>query len=202
MKMNKSIVFFLIVILASLSSCTKDGEFETQNVSKTFFAEDFTGSSDNTILDTKDWTNYAEAGTKVWSEQDFSGNGYAEFSSFGSGQAVNVGWLISPPLDMETQTGEKLFFQSAQNFLRSRENALELLVSTDYDGVNFALASWENIPIITPTPDSPRYTFINSGIIDLSSFKGTLHFAFRVKGSGTNSNLTGTYQIDNIKIFY
>jgi hypothetical protein len=93
-------------------------------------------------------------------------------------------------------------FQSQHNFLRSRDNSLQLLVSTDFDGTNVKLASWIDIPVKTPTPDNPRFTDINSGEIDLSEFKGTLYFAFRVKGSGTNSNLGGTYQIDNINIYY
>ena len=202
MKINKTIVTLLIASFA-VASCTKDTDYEVLESNTYLFQEDFTGSTDNSNLNTPGWVNFAQTGTKIWSEQEYSGNGYAEFSSFGSGQAVNVGWLISPALNMDTQEGEKLVFQSAQNFLRtSIDNPLELLVSSDYDGTNFASASWEKIPVITPTPDTEKFLFINSGVVDLSKYKGTLHFAFRVIGSGTNSNLTGTYQIDNVKVFY
>jgi hypothetical protein len=202
MKINKTILFSLITLSAVFSSCTKDGEYEIHETKTFLFTEDFTEAEDNTNLDTTGWTNLAQTGTKKWVEQSFKGNGYAEFSSFGSGQAVNVGWLISPALNMDSHEGEKLFFQSAQNFLRSRDNSLELMVSTDFDGTNFDNSSWENISVITPTPETERFLFVSSGIIDLSKYTGTLHFAFRVKGSGTNSNLTGTYQIDNIKVYY
>jgi hypothetical protein len=202
MKINKTIVVSLITTVTILTGCTKDGEYEIHDGNTFLFKEDFSDATDNTNLDTPGWTNLAQTGTKIWSEQAFSGNGYAEFSSFGSGQAVNVGWLISPAMNMDTQEGEKLFFQSAQNFLRSRDNSLELLVSTDFNGTNFASSSWENIPVVTPTPETERFLFVSSGVIDLSKYTGNLYFAFRVKGSGTNSNLTGTYQIDNIKVYY
>lgn len=103
---------------------------------------------------------------------------------------------------MDLHEGEKMSFQSQHNFLRSRDNTLEFFVSTDYDGTNFSNANWINIPVQTPTPDYPRFENVNSGVLDFSKYKGQLHFAFKVKGSGTNSNLTGTYQIDNINIYY
>jgi hypothetical protein len=202
MKINILYTLFLIATLITLWGCTKDDDTELPKYNALLFSEDFSDATDNTILNTTGWTNFAETGTKVWSEQSFNGNGYAEFSSFGSGQAVNVGWLISPPVNMDLHEGEKLIFQSAQNFLRSKDNSLELLISTDFDGTNITAASWEPIPVITPTPDTERYLFIGSGVIDLSSYTGRLYFAFKVRGSGTNSNLTGTYQIDNIRLFY
>lgn len=200
---TKKVLFSILTLsLLSLTGCTKDGDYELNSVKKTIFHEEFTDATDNTTLDTALWANVAQTGTKKWTEQVYSGNGYAEFSSYGSGQAVNVGWLISPPIDMDKQQGEKLVFQAAQNFLKSADNSLELMVSTDYDGTNFSSASWEKLDAIVPTPETEKYLFINSGEIDLSEYTGTLYFAFRVRGSGTNTNLTGTYQIDNIRIFY
>lgn len=202
MKINILFKVFFTAALITLAGCTKDDDTELPKYNALLFFEDFSDATDNTPLNTTGWINFAETGTKVWSEQSFSGNGYAEFSSFGSREAVNVGWLISPPVNMDLYEGEKLFFQSAQNFLRSRDNTLELLVSTDFDGTNVTSASWKPIPITTPTPDTERYLFIGSGVIDLSSYTGRLYFAFKVRGSGTSSNLTGTYQIDNVRLFY
>ena len=44
------------------------------------------------------------------------------------------------------------------------------------------------------------YDLIGSGPIDLSSYTGTLHIAFRVTGSGTDSDLDGAFQIDDVAI--
>lgn len=198
----KKISVLLILISILIISCTKDGETTLPAYNKIIFSEDFNTSTDNTDFDITGWTNFAEIGTKRWLEETFSGNGYAQFSSNGSGELVNVSWLVSPQIDMDSQEDEKLAFQSAQNFLRSRENVLEVLISTNYNGTNVATADWIVVPAIIPVPETERFTFVSSGQVDLSKFKGKINIAFRVKGSGTNSNLTGTYQLDNVMVFH
>ena len=46
-----------------------------------------------------------------------------------------------------------------------------------------------------------NFDFFSSGKIDLSSYTGNIYIAFKYKGSGTNTALDGTYEIDNIRIF-
>lgn len=204
--MKKLSLYSLLVFagLSTLSSCTSDSDVENRKVKTTLFVENFTDNTDGTVLNTTGWTNYAQAGTKKFTEEVYSGNGYAEFTSFGSGQASNIAWLISPAFDMDKQDGEKLVFQAAHAFLTSADNTLELVVSTDYDGniANFNQSSWLSLPVTTPKPSNDFYEWVNSGEVDLSKFKGTLYFAFKVKGSGTNTNLDATYQIDNIRLYY
>ena len=194
----------ITIILSSIVflGCTKDGETELQKSSTFLLYEDFSDiKMVDPLLNTTGWTNIAEIGTKKWTEGFFGGNGYAEFSSFQSGQAVNISWLISPAVDMDTQNNEKLLFQSAHNFLTSRDNTIELMISTDFNGSNFASSNWKLIPAKVVTPDIKRFTFIDSGLVDISNYKGKIHFAFRVKG-GTGSAIDATFQIDNIKIIY
>jgi hypothetical protein len=202
MKTKKIFLGIFAFALITASSCSKESDIELNEHNVTFFSENFNDSTDNTTLNTTGWINFSEVGTRLWLEQTFNGGGYAEFSSFGSGQLVNVGWLISPQIDMDIYEGEKMSFTTAQNFLRSRENSLELFVSTNFDGTNVLAADWINLPIITPGPETERFLAISSGEVDLSKYKGKLNFAFKVRGSGTNSNLTGTYQIDNVNVFY
>lgn len=202
MKTNKIFLGIYAFVILALSSCTKESDTELIQHNDILFREDFSSNTGNSELNTPGWTNFNEIGTRKWSEQSFQGNGYAEFSGFGSGQLVNVGWLISPKIDMDLHEGEKISFTTAQNFLRSLENALELLVSTNYDGSNVLAADWTLIPAKTATFETERFERVSSGVIDLSTFKGKLNFAFRYKGSGTNSNLTGTYQVDNITVYY
>lgn len=204
--MKKLLLYSLLVFagLSTLSSCTSDSDVENRKVKTTLFVENFTDNTDGTVLNTTGWTNYAQAGTKKFTEEVYSGNGYAEFTSFGSGQASNVAWLISPAFDMDKQDGEKLVFQAAHAFLTSADNTLELVVSTDYDGniANFNQSSWLSLPVTTPKPSNDFYEWVNSGEVDLSKFKGILYFAFKIKGSGTNTALDATYQIDNIRLYY
>ena len=206
MKINTIITIILSSIV--FLGCTKDGETELQKGSTFLFQEDFNTTllpDDNTVLNTPGWTNFAQTGTKLWTEQ-FYKNGYAEFSPFNptatTPESSNIGWLISPSLNMDLQDGEKLSFQSAPAFLRSTDFTLDLMISTDYNGTNFNASSWENIPFNKPNLTSEWYGYINSGVIDLSKYKGNLHFAFKVSGAGNNANLRGTYQIDNINLYF
>lgn len=194
-------IFILIFIVTISSSCTEEDAYEIPNFKTTIFQEDFDNNTDNETLNTEGWFNYAQQGTRNWTEQVFSGNGYAEFTSFSSGQDVNVAWLISPEIDMDKFEGEKLFFQTAHNFLTNRSNTIELLISTNFDGVNFNQASWINVAASFTNPDVPRFVWVNSGAIDLSQFTGKIRFGFKVTGSGSNTNLDGTFQLDNIRIY-
>ena len=201
----KNYILLLIISTTFFAGCTKDGDTTLPPYDKIIFSENFDAAKEDmppTPFDIPGWKTFAQVGTKVWSEQQFRDTRYVEFTSFGSGQLVNIGWLISPKIDMDKQDGEFLTFEAAQSFLRSRENVLEVLVSTNYNGTDVAAADWILVPAITPVPETERFAYISSGQINLSRFKGKLNFAFRVKGSGTNSNLTGTYQIDNVLMFY
>ncbi|MDI9310471.1 MAG: DUF5017 domain-containing protein [Limnohabitans sp.] len=200
MKSFKSILFFTLPFVM-LSSCTKDDSYEIPPVRQVIFEENFNANTDGTILDTPNWTNISQQGTKKWTEEVFSGNGYAEFTSFSSGQPLNVAWLISPEIDMDAKEGEKLAFQTAHSFLTSRDNTIELMVSKDFDGTNFAAASWVKVPANMVSPDDTRFVWINSGEVDFSKLTGKIHFAFKVSGSGTNTNLDATFQLDNIRLY-
>lgn len=164
------------------------------------FEEDFNTAIDNTDLDIAGWTNFAEVGSELWTEQTFSGNGYAEFSGYFTGDDVNIGWLVSPGINMDTQDNEYLNFKTAQHHLDSADNTLEVFVSTDYDGSNVLAANWIPIaPNLASMSDS-WYAFIDSGLIDISSYSGTLYVAFKVTGSGTNTVLDGAYHVEDFKI--
>lgn len=204
MKKTALYTFLVIAGLTTLTNCTSDNDVENARVKTTLFVENFTDNSDGTILNTTGWTNFAQVGTKKFTEEVYSGNGYAEFTSYGSGQASNISWLISPGFDMNKQDGEKLVFQAAHAYLTSADNSLELMVSTDYDGniANFNQSNWLSLPVTTPTPSNDFFEYVNSGEVDLSKYHGTLYFAFKVKGSGTNTALDATYQIDNIRLYY
>lgn len=165
------------------------------------YEEDFQSATDNTDLDITGWVNFAEEGGELWTEQEFRGNGYAEFSGFRTGDASNIGWLISPGIDMDAQTDEFLTFKAAQHHVSdSDNNTLEVLVSTDFDGTNVAAATWTKVNANLPTKDSRWYAFEDSGEIDLSSYTGTLYIAFKSVASGTNTALDGSYMIDDVKV--
>jgi len=164
------------------------------------FEEDFNTATDNINLGFAYWTNFAETGSELWTEQVYRANGYAEFSGYSTGDAINIAWLISPGLDMDIQSNEFLNFKTAQHHLDSADNSLEIYVSTNYDGVNVLAAQWESVDANLASISDAWYAFVDSGLIDISTYAGTLYVAFKVQGSGTNSLLDGAYHIDDFKV--
>lgn len=202
MKTNKILSILGFAALVSLTGCSPEDDIKNPDFTPLIFTEDFAvGAVDNTILDNAGWENIAEVGTVKWKEQIFSGNPYAEFSSFQSNEAVNIGWLVSPDINLDATENEILQFQSSQSFVTSSSNSLEVLIATDYDGTNLTSANWEPLPATLPTTTSTYFAFIKSGEIDLSGYSGTVNIAFKVKGSGTNTALDGSYQVDAIRVY-
>lgn len=202
MQTNK---FFSIVgcfIFLLITACSPEDDIKNPNFSPLIFSEDFSkGAIDDVVLDLEGWHNIAEVGTVQWKTQIYSGNPYAEFSAFQSGDAVNIGWLISPAINMDSVEGEILQFRSAQSFVSSSANTLEVLIATDYNGNNLTTANWQTITAKLPTTSTPYFEYVNSGEIDLSAYTGNINIAFKVKGSGTNTALNGLYQIDAFRIY-
>lgn len=155
--------------------------------------ETFSNVVNNTDLNLPGWSNIAEIGSRVWRGQVFSGNGYAQATSFNSPDPVNVMWLITPPITLDQ--AKTLSFETAMNFWR--HDALEVLVSSNFSG-NVASANWTKLNARLATESDPVNTFIPSGDIDLSGFSGTIHIAF--KYSGDNTNNTSTYRVDNVVV--
>lgn len=196
--------FLKTVLLATLflgvaTSCVNDDDFVIPALRPIIYSEDFNEIDYNMNFDYADWTNFAETGTKKWIEREFRDDGYIQFSSYGSGEASNIGWAISPALDMDAFTGEVLTFKSASNFVDNPSNKLEVFVSSDYDGTNVLAATWVQINATVADDTTNGYTYVSSGNIDLSSYTGTLHLAFKVTGNGTS--LDGLFQVDKITIY-
>ena len=167
-----------------------------------FFVEDFQTATNNTNLNNPGWTNFAEVGSWVWRERTFQGNGYAEFSAFNSGAAVNKVWLVTPAINLDNTVNEVIAFKIAQHHLDvdSPDNSLEVLISTDYDGTNVLSATWQPLNANLPNMNTPWYQFKTS-FINLSSYSGNVHVAFKFTGSGTDLNLDGAFQVDDVKVF-
>jgi hypothetical protein len=202
MQTNKTINLFGCFLFLLLAACSPEDDIKNPDFNPLIFSEDFSeGAVDDAVLNLPNWTNIAEVGTVKWKIQVFSGNPYAEFSSFRTLDDASVGWLISPAVNMDATTGEILQFRASQSFVTSSGNSLEVLIATDYNGKNLAEANWQPLEATLPTASSPYFEFLKSGEIDLSSYNGNINIAFKVKGSGTNNALDGSYQVDSIRIY-
>lgn len=162
--------------------------------------EDFDTSTNYQDLDTTGWTNFAEAGSRVWRERVYQGNGYAELSAFNANDNSNIAWLVSPAIDMDSAANEYLSFKTAQHHLDSADNTLEVLISTDFDGTDIMAATWSPITANTASIGDSWYTFIESGLVDLSSYTGNVYIAFKYTGAGNDNQLDGAYMVDDFLV--
>lgn len=168
-----------------------------------FFAEDFQSVKNNVNFALPGWSNIVEKASKLWKSMVYAGNGYAEFNTTSTTAAENVAWLISPKIDLTGYKNAILSFRSAQHDLKvdSPLNTLEVYVSTNFDGSNVTKAKWNKLEGKIPSLASPSREFISSGGIDLSSYSGNIHIAFRYVGSGKDKTLNGAFMVDDIRIF-
>ncbi|WP_417290543.1 DUF5689 domain-containing protein [Corallibacter sp.] len=182
---------------------TADVMFDSERCDPVF-EELFNDSTDNTTLNTNGWINFAEAGSELWSEQVYSGNGYAEFTAYGTTESSNIGWLISPGIDLDAQDGEILSFQTEHAYPDAGHDAIEVLISTDFSGneADITSATWTSLEFTSSLEADfdTWFNFTNSGNIDISSYTGTAYIAFRYTGSDT-ADLNTTIHVDNVRVF-
>lgn len=198
-KINFRSFLYIALTAGLLVGCADEPELPPYG--QISFTEGFEEGADNTLLVTEGWTNYAEQGTAKWKIQRFNDNGYAEYSSFQTSAAVSIGWLVSPAIVLEENHSKRLRFAVSQSFVSSPLNKMQVYVSSDFDGTNVMDATWVEVTANIPGPDAEYFEFQDSGNIDLSAFSGNVYVAFKVTGSGSNADLDGSYQVDNVTIY-
>jgi len=206
MKINPFKKIILLCFFASFSiSCVSEDDYVIPTVLDYAFNESFSqaavGSSPSIELPIalNGWVNHNATATRLWSGKSFSGNVYAEFSSFFSAAGTNdEAWLITPGIDLSAITTPVFSFTSKTRFANGAP--LKILVSTNYDGTipGIATATWTEVSATFPTQND---VFISSGNIDLTAFKtANTRIAFKYTGSKTTGGITTTMQIDNVKV--
>lgn len=168
-----------------------------------FFAEDFQSVKNNVNFTLPGWSNIVEKAAKLWKSMVYGGNGYAEFNTTSTTAAENIAWLVSPKINLTGYKNAILSFRSAQHDLKvdSPLNSLEVYISTNFDGSSITKAKWTKLTAKFPSLSTPIRQFINSGGIDLSSYSGNIHIAFKYIGSGKDKTLNGAFMVDDVKIF-
>jgi hypothetical protein len=141
-----------------------------------------------------DFTVVSLASDRDWEQDDFGGDNFAEMSGFGA-DAASDDWLITPAIDLSGFDAAVLTFASARNFGGPE---LEVLISTDYDGLNPAAATWETLDALL---SEGGYEEVDSGDIDLSGYVGqTVYIAFHYTSEGPDDGQGATYQIDDVLV--
>lgn len=123
---------------------------------------------------------------------------YAEANGFGN-DAPAEEWLISPPLNMDAQTSERLTFSNYTHFTDRGYPQLSIHYSTDYAGGDPADATWLLLNGANfSSADSDEW--VDSGALDLSWIDGeNVHFAFTYASTGTTWGKATLWRIDAIE---
>lgn len=171
------------------------------------FSENFESigaTGPNQFISLPGWTNVSMNGGKLWEARIFSGNKYAQFSTFNLNPAEpNADTrLITPAINLDSSENEVLRFGSKIGFANGE--AVTAWISTDYDGSGtvaaVAAATWTLLPA-TFAAQTQQYPndFTSSGNISLAAYSGDVYISFRYVGA--TNGITSTYQIDNIEVF-
>ena len=169
--------------------------------------EDFESQKNNKPIEIQGWTNYIEAGTEAWegfssTSSNASLGRSARFQSASSGDVSNIGWLITPELDLDAQGGESLRFKTSSSLADS--SYMEVFYSDDWDGneASITTSTWAILTDAYVVKDSDSFApWFSSGNVDLSCISGSIHIAFKYTGSG-QSTFDGVYELDEIRVDY
>lgn len=164
------------------------------------FCDDFEGAN---LTANNPWTAFAvvpSTGNLNWTQGSFSGNKFASMGNFVSGNNQEVeAWLITPAIDFSNVTNINFSFDHTKRFAG---DDLEILISTDYDGVSNPASgfNWDNITnLANMDQDIGQWTLVSAGNINLSNYAGNnaVYIAYKYVGSSTDGS---TYRIDNVFI--
>ena len=173
---------------------------------KILFEEDFSAQKRNKPIEGKGWTNFNEYGNQVWEAYTATGTNAsqgvsARIDSYQSGDALTLCWLITPAIDLETNSNVRIRFETSSSFADGSD--LEVLFSSDWDGndASITAANWLVLDDAFIIRDQDFFgDWYSSGIVTISceaNLKG--YIAFKYTGS-TKDAFDGTYQLDNIMI--
>lgn len=173
----------------------------------TFFSDDFETQTKRKPISGNGWTNYIQEGTETWEAYTSDGTNpsigiSAKVSAYGSGDEKTIAWLITPAINLDTEEGETLSFETSNSF--ADLSRLDVVFSRNWDGSpdSISSATWSAIPdgyIIQNTDEFDQW--YTSGNVDLSCESGTIYIAFRYTGSDAE-DFDGTYELDTIQITY
>lgn len=169
---------------ADLDGVRCDG---TLPVYETIFSDAFASLSN--------WTAVNVSGTQVWATTTF-GNPAPSAIMDGKGSA-NEDWLVSKKISIPS-TYKEVFF-SFETDGRNAGSLLEVYITDNYTG-SVSTTSWTKTNPALDTDLANFAGFVNSGKVDISSFKGKdIVVAFKYTSTSTSVPST-TWEVDNFAV--
>jgi len=158
--------------------------------------EDFSSQTNYEDIALEGWVNINVEGDRKWQGKTFESETYAQATGYNSGLAAMETWLITPKI---TDIGSKsLSLKTAMAYwAHGSDSPLTVYVSEDYDGENYATATWVEISVPMANEGSGDHNCVDSGEVSLSNFDGDAAIAFVYVGSDTRST---SFRLDDIVV--
>jgi hypothetical protein len=149
-----------------------------------FWMETFDG-------DLGEFSAFSVSSDADWTPDSFNDATFAEINGFGADEASDD-WLVSSAVDLTSVTDPFLMIGHERAFSGP---ALEVLISTDYDGSSLpTTATWT--PLEITTAGDGAFALVDSGKFDLSAYEGeTVYIAFHYTSVGTDSGEAATDRV-------
>lgn len=157
---------------------------------------DFSNAITDSNYEQTGWVNFAEAGERLWQGKENSGEKCIQATAYGSTDASNVIWFVSPAVTVNNMAVKKVTFDCAAAYYTAGATLEIFFLEKNGTELVQTAISIANIP----GQGSTNYEFVKGLSGDLSSFAGKTGFiGFKYTGNKT-AGATGTYQLDNIYI--
>lgn len=157
------------------------------------FTEDFA-----TTLGT--FSHFSVVGDQIWNWGSFD-DGCALMTGFVNPNRIpNEDWLISPAINLASNTQSVLEVRQAANYVENQWDLLQVMISSDYDGSSNpnSQGTWTELTIPNRPPGN-NWTFLNSGEIDISAYDGqsAVYVAFRYRST---DSVASTWEISKVEV--
>jgi len=160
----------------------------------------FASATNNTRVDAEGWFTEAVKGGIFWNTKEDESAKYIQATGFSTGQDDIESWVVTPALNLDAATRKNLTFHSQRG--HSKEERFTVLVSSDFEytqGVKSA--NWTELtPVFAEAVERDYSKWKSAGVIDLSTYSGKVHVAFKYVGNDTDAS--GTWNICNVKFNY
>lgn len=143
------------------------------------------------------WSNQLVSGPENCFWDIFvSANSAARVTNYANGEnQACESWLISPSVNL-SNTNPFLSFNSSYNF---NGEPLVVMISTDYVSGMPTSATWTDITTMADLPTEGNFSWLNSGLINLSSYTmENVHVAFKYIGGDNDGR---TLNLDDVILF-
>lgn len=185
---------------ASNSTGTSYGDaiiFTTvNNLTVSSLYEEFNDAIDNEDISIPSWTNILVTGNRKWFGKVFDDEKYANMTSYNMGSNELETWLVTPII--ENISAKYLRIKTSQAYwTHPNTSPLTVMISMNFNGLNYDEATWYELNILTATSNNPDWQWIDSGVYSLSEFSGNAAIAFIYRGNYIENT---TIRLDDIEV--